>query len=198
MTPMADASAIGHLTQSLEQLLRAGITNQGDFAGTIIDLRSPREIGTPAAGQIRLSLWLYRVEKFDDLDNRLPLQRAGRLVPAPLPLLCHYLLTPLSSDELTRHRLLGHAMQLLQDQAALGAEFMRAGLLGADDSPISLHLERQSMEDVARLWSAMSHPHQLSVSYLAQFVGIESARSRLAAGPVLDREARHAAIGEVA
>jgi hypothetical protein len=194
---MADASAIGHLTQSLEQLLRVGITNQNDFAGTIIDLRPPREIGVPAAGQIRLSLWLYRVEKFDDLDNRAPLYRSGRLVQAPLPLLCHYLLTPLSTDEVTRHRLLGHAMQLFQDQALVGAEFMRAGLLGPDDSPVSLHLEPQSMEEMARLWSAMGHPYQLSVSYLAQFVAIDSVRSVVPAGPVLDRAATYAAIGEV-
>lgn len=192
---MTDSAGIGYATQSLQEVLRAAVTTAGPYLGTVVDLRSPKEIGTPAAGTKILSLWLYRVRRFDELDNAPPRRRAdGRLVLAPLPLVLHYLVTPLAGDELTRQRLLGHAMQALHDQAQVGLEFTRPGLLGEDDSPIGVHLEQQSLEDAARIWHALHQPYQLSVSYLVQYVPIESARSFEPAPPVLDTTARFAAI----
>lgn len=192
---MADSAGIGHVTQSLQDVLRASITAAGPYVGTSVELRSPKEIGTPAAGAKVLSLWLYRVRRFDELENEPPRLRAdGRLVRAPLPLVLHYLVTPLSSDELTRQRLLGHAMQALHDQAQVGPEFTRPALMGEEDGPVGIHLEQQSFEEATRVWHALQHPYQLSVSYLAQYVPIESARSFTPAPPVLDTSARYAAI----
>ena len=195
---MTDSAGIGHVTQSLQDALRAAITNSGPFAGTQVDLRSPKEIGTPAAGVRILSLWLYRVRRFDELENAPPrIRDDGRIVRAPLPVVLHYLVTPLSSDELTRHRLLGNAMQALHDQAQLGTEFLRPGLLGPDDGPLGVHLEQQTFEDATRIWHALHHPYQLSVSYLVQYVPLESLRSLAQAPPVLETASSYAAIESV-
>lgn len=191
---MADYAAIGHATQSLQDALRAAVTNSGPFTGTEVDLRSPKEIGTPAAGTMRLSLWLYRVTRFDELKNAPPTVRDGRIVRAPLPLVLHYLLTPLASDELAKHRLLGNAMQALHDQAQIGTEFLRPGLLGPEEGPIGIHLEQQSFEDATRIWQALHHPYQLSVSYLVQYVPIESLRSAAQAPAVIETSGHYAGI----
>lgn len=195
---MADYAAIGHATQSLQDALRAAVTNSGPFTGTEVDLRSPKEIGTPAPGTMKLSLWLYRVARFDELENAPPTIRPdGRIVRAPLPLVLHYLLTPLASDELARQRLLGNAMQALHDQAQVGTEFLRPGLLGPEDGPIGIHLEKQSWEDATRIWQALHHPYQLSVSYLVQYVPIESLRTAAQAPAVLETFDSYAGIEAV-
>jgi hypothetical protein len=194
---MADYAGIGHVTQSLQDALRAAVTDSGPFKGTEVDLRSPKEIGTPAAGTMKLSLWLYRVSRFDELKNAPPVVRDGRLVRAPLPLVLHYLLTPLTSDELARHRLLGNAMQALYDQAQIGTEFLKPGLLGPEDGPIGIHLEQQSFEDSTRIWQALQHPYQLSASYLVQYVPLESLRTSAKAPAVLETFGSYAGIEAV-
>ncbi len=195
---MADSAGIGHVTQSLQDALRAAITNAGPYAGSQVDLRSPVEIETPAVGTMALSLWLYRVRRFDDLENRPPRITAdGRLIPAPLPLVLHYLITPLASDELSRQRLLGHAMQALHGQGQLGAAFTKPALLGPDEDSIGIHLEQQSFEEAVRVWQALHEPYRLSVSYFVQYVSIEASRTFAAGPPVLERETAHAAIEAV-
>lgn len=192
---MADYAGIGHVSQTLQDTLRAAITAAGPFAGTVVDLRSPKDIAAPAGATMILSLWLYRVRRFDDLENAPPRIGAdGRLRRAPLPLVLHYLLTPLANDELNRHRLLGAAMQALHDHARIGPEFLRPALQGEADGPLGIHLEQQSFEDSSRIWHALHSPYQLSVSYFAQYVPIEATRSLADGAPVLDTSARYAAI----
>lgn len=196
---MADSSGIGHVSQSVQDALKAAIYTSGPFAGTEVDLRSPKEIGAPAAGKMILSFWLYRVSRFDELENSPPrLLSNGRIERAPLPLTLHYLMTPLANDELSRHRLLGAAMQALHDQSRLGGEFLRPGLLGEADGPVGVHLEPQSLEEATRVWHALHESYQLSVSYLVQYVALESARSFASGAPVIETDARFAAIGAVA
>lgn len=192
---MADSSGIGHVSQSLQDVLRAAITNAGPFAGTQVDLRSPKEIPPPAPSTMILSLWLYRVRRLDELENAPPrVGSDGRLRRAPLPLVLHYLVTPLSNDELNRHRLLGAAMQTLHDHARIGPEFLRPALQGEEDGPVGIHLEQLSFEDASRVWHALQAPYQLSVSYFAQYVPIEARRSLTDGAPVLETHSRHAAI----
>ncbi|MDJ0628965.1 MAG: DUF4255 domain-containing protein [Rhodobacter sp.] len=186
---MAGSAAISHASQSLRALLASAFTDAGPFVGTGIDLRSPREIGTPAGGANLISLWLYRVQRFGELENTPPkLASDGRLIPAPLALTLHYLVTPLTSDELTAHRLLGHAMQALNAHAKLGPEFTHEALMGGDEATLGIHLERQSFEDSLRVWQAMNEPYRLSAPYFVQYVAIDSSRSFEAAQPVLDRQ----------
>ncbi len=195
---MAGSAAISHVSQSLRSLLQAAFTNAGPFVGTGIELRSPREIGTPAGGANLVSLWLYRVQRFGELENAPPrLGPDGRLVPAPLPLTLHYLLTPLTADELTSHRLLGHAMQAMNSHARLGPEFTHAALSGPQEDALGIHVERQSFEDCLRVWQALGEPYRLSVPYFVQYVAIDSSRSFAAAAPVTDRRTQYQQIVSV-
>jgi hypothetical protein len=195
---MAGSAAISHVSQSLRSLLMSVFTDAGPFLGTTIDLRSPREIGTPAAGANTVSLWLFRVQRYGELDNAPPRLRAdGRLVPAPLSLTLHYLVTPLSSDELTAQRLLGHAMQAFDANARLGPEFTNDALESPGDNPLRIHVEKQGFEDSLRIWQAMNEPYRLSVPYLVEYASIESSRSFERAPPVTDRRASYHQIVDV-
>lgn len=194
---MAGSAAISHVSQSLQSLLRSVLTDAGPFLGTTVDLRSPREIGVPAVGANTVSLWLFRVQRYGELDNAQPkLRPDGRMIPAPLSLTMHYLLTPLSSDELTAQRLLGHAMQALDANARLGPEFTNDALEGPDDNPLRIHIEKQGFEDSLRIWQAMNEPYRLSVPYSVEYAAIESLRSFEPAPAVTDRRADYAQIVE--
>lgn len=196
---MTDASGIGYVTQSLQALLRASITDSGPLAGTDIDLRSPKEIADSGANPTVVSLWLYRVKRHDDLVNAPPVVRPdGRVSLRPLPLDLYYLITPVAPSILTKQRLLGLAMQALHDQARVGPEFLRPELLDEPPGAISVHLEPQSLEEATRVWHALHASYDLSVSYLVQYVPIASALTRPGGMPVLDKSAAMAAIQRVA
>ncbi|MGJ8589595.1 MAG: DUF4255 domain-containing protein [Yoonia sp.] len=189
---MAGPAAISHASESLQAVLDAAITVVGDFAGTTIDLRSPHDIGTPAVGTNIVSLWLYQVERFGEVENAPARFGAdGRLIPSPLPLKLHYLLTPLSADVLTTQRLMGLGMQALHDQSRIAPEFTHADLNGEDDEPLALHLLKNPFEDALRIWQALGETYRLSASYAVQYVAIESRRSLPAARPVIDRKAEY-------
>lgn len=195
---MADSAAISHVTQSVKSLLVSAFTDAGPFVGTTIDLRSPSEIGIPAGGANIVSLWLYRVQRFGELENAPPkISSDGRLIPAPLALTLHFLVTPLTADEMTAHRLLGHAMQALNAHSRLGPEFTHDSLSGENDDPLGIHLEKQSFEDSLRIWQALNQPYRLSVPYFVQYVAIDSSRSFEAAEPVIDRNVDYQQIVDV-
>lgn len=195
---MTDASGIGYVTQSLQAVLRAAITDSGPLPGTLIDLRSPKEIASGGMNPTCVSLWLYRVTRNHDLVNTPPPPRTdGRIPLIPLVLDLHYLVTPVAPDVLTRQRLLGLAMQALHDQARIGAEFLPAELLDAPPGALGVYLEPQTVEEGTRIWNALHEPYDLSVTYLAQFVPIDSARSRPAGPPVLARANETAQIERV-
>lgn len=192
---MADFSGIGEVSQSLQAMLKAAIFTSGPFPGTEINLNSPKDIPPPAGDKKILSLWLYRVTRFDELENAPRIERSdGRLERAPLPLMLHYLITPIANDELNRHQLLGLAMRVLHDQAQVGPEFLRPDLLGAIDPPIGIHLEKQTFEETGKIWHALHEPYRLSVSYFVQYVALRSNRSSALGGRVLETDARFAQI----
>lgn len=195
---MADASGIGFVSQSVQALLRSVITNSGSFAGTSVDLRSPKELRLLGNNQTIVSLWLYRVTRVEDLVNAPPVRLAnGRLVMRPLPLNLSYLITPLAPDPLTEQRLLGIAMQAMHDRALLGSEFIVQQLVDSGLKSLSLHLEPHSLEELTRVWHALQEPYELSVAYTVQYVPISSLADQPEGPPVLIKTDRYAAISRV-
>jgi Pvc16 N-terminal domain len=195
---MADASSIGHVTQSMRNILRASITDSGPFAGTQIELKSPKEIVEAATGQSAVSLWLYRVNRLDDFHGiRAAPRFDGRVQQDPLPLVLHYLVTPFANDNLTRHRLMGFAMQALYDQPHIGPQFLQPELMDESQGPYSVHLEPHSLDEALRLWQAIGTPIELSASYLVQYLPIDSKISMIDAPPVVDRTGRYTKIEEL-
>ena len=160
----------------------------GFFGGTgTVSLQSPREMRDDS--REGLSLWLYRVERDEQRLNEPPHSRllpdgTLELLPTPLPLRLHYLVTPIAvtSPEMEQ-RILGLAMQALHRHALLSGSLLRGELAGTD-TELSLHLEALGVDQIARVWEALEGSYQLCVSYEVSLVLIESAADPLRASPV--------------
>jgi len=192
---MSDYPVISAVSQTLRILLTTDITQSTDsqIKNVPIELLSPKEMQDNNE-TLGVSVWLYRVSRMGDLLNEPP-QRISptQIARTPLPLLLYYLVTPVSTDPLTRHALLGKVMQVLNDHAILRGADLQGILQGTTDQ-LRVVLETLSLEDLSLVWDALSEPYQLSVSYMVQMVQIDSAMEPVQVSPVLQRDATYTMI----
>lgn len=126
-----------------------------------------------------LSVWLYRVVRDESRHNDPPRlrPRAGgqvEVLPPPLPLRLHYLMTPISDDSPdTEQRILGRVLQLMHSAPELSGAVLRGDLTGSDATLIA-RLEALSLDEISRVWEALEGSFQLSVSYEVSLALIDS------------------------
>lgn len=156
---------------------------------------TPETIEPEAA---RINLFLFQVNESPYLKNRdLPGQGSSMAYgKPPLSLELHFLLTAYGSqvngetaiDETTAHFLLGSAMRVLHDYPAItaqlqtvrepyGQQILHESLRNADEQ-IKLCLHPITLEDLTKVWTALTLPYRLSVAYSVSVVQIESQASR--------------------
>lgn len=172
---MTDYTAIRGTSMTLYNLLQAAITNSGllDLATVPIDLRSPREL-QDASVTSAVSLWLYRVTRDADLVNAPPQRISPTLVqPVGFPADLHYLITPISTDPSARQTLMGRVLQVLQDRSILRTADFTDSLAG-ERMELRVTFEPVSLDELARVWDALTAPYELSVSYRVQVLKIAS------------------------
>ena len=182
---MATHTAIRAVSSSLRNLLLAELEN-GPIDVTVA--RPDADI-TPLSGS-RINLFLYKVDENSSLKN---MDLPGRGHPAaygrpPLSIDLHYLVTAYGSneeDDLETHELLGNAMRVLHDNAMiLGAAL--DSTLENEIEHVKLYLEPLSLEEISKIWSAITRPIRASVSYLVTVVQIENQMPRRFARPVAE------------
>jgi hypothetical protein len=139
------------------------------FTGaTTVSLETPQEM--VAAGRQGLSVWLYRLARDENRLNDPPELRvlpsgAVEVVPPPLPVRMHYLLTPITkASPDTEQRILGRALQLFHTYPIVSGSFLKAELAGTN-AQLHVHLEALGIEEITRVWDALEGSYQLSVSY---------------------------------
>lgn len=161
---------------TLRQMLLDAMTNDigpsglaSFFTGaTTVSLETPQEM--VSAGRQGLSVWLYRVARDENRLNDPPEIRtlpsgAVDVLPPPLPVRLHYLLTAISKTSPdTEQRILGRAMQLFHTYPIVSGSFLKAELAGTA-AQLHLHLEALGIEEITRVWDALEGSYQLSVSY---------------------------------
>jgi len=195
---MSDYPVISAVSQTLKSLLTVNITQSTDsqIKNVPIELLSPRELQDKNES-LAVSVWLYRVARMSDMLNEPPQRISQNLLTAtPLPLLLHYLVTPVSSDALTRHALLGKTLQVFNDHSILRGSALQGILQGTTDQ-LRVAFEALSLEDLSLVWDALSEPYQLSVSYMVQTVSIDSALEPVFTGTVLEKNAKYTQIVSV-
>jgi hypothetical protein len=134
-----------------------------------------------------VSLFLYRVGINGNQRNR-PARIApdGRRYRPSLPLDLYYLLTPWSEKAVKQHRLLGWAMRLLEDTTILPAGLLNS--IGPEhdtfrpSETVELICEPLSIQDITGVWQGLRADWQLSVTYVARLVLLDS-ELELADGP---------------
>lgn len=196
---MSDYPVISAVSQTLRTVLTANITQSTDsqIKNVPIELLSPREMQDNNE-VLGVSVWLYRVTRMADMLNEPP-QRitATQIVRSPLPILLYYLVTPVATDPLTRHALMGKVLQVLNDHSILRGADLQGILQGTTDQ-LRVVLETLSLEDLSLVWDALSEPYQLSVSYLVQVVCIDSALEPVHTSTVLEKNTQYTQITSVA
>lgn len=187
---LADTSET--LRSLLETALVADVAPGGlaaffSSANTEVSIATPREM-TRLKKQ-GLSVWLYRVvrdeTRLNDPPTVRPLSGGGvELVPPPLPLRLHYLMTPLAPKAPdTEQKILGRLLQAFHARSILSGALLRGDLTGTD-AEIHVRLEPMSLDEVSRVWEALEGSYQLSVSYEVTLAMIESTALPLRSGLV--------------
>jgi hypothetical protein len=166
------------LARFLDARFKADALLNGFFTvgGMVVSLNTPQEMTEkPAEG---LSVWLYRVMRDDQRLNDPPLRMsATEILPPPLPMRLHYLITPVTNRKLgdpeTEQLILGKVLQILNGRPVLRGTDLAAEFSGTE---VELHvrLEALSLEEITRVWEALEGSYQLSVSYEVSVVDIAS------------------------
>ena len=162
---MSASTAIGMVGESLRNLLVAEMAIAPPVPVTIL---APDETG----GDRRINLFLYRVMENPALKNNDWQVKRGeptRIVPPPLSLNLHYLMTPYAQNDpltgnATAHEMLGDAMRVFHEHAVVPQSALVQGLRDAAEQ-IKIMLNPLNPDELGRIWSTFSQPFRLSVLY---------------------------------
>jgi hypothetical protein len=201
---MSDFQAIGSVSASLKALLEdrmetpPGVT---DFEVTVSAPRSESENGE--VERARINLFLYRIAENSFLKNQ---EIPGHGHPAafghpPLSLNLYYMLTPYGStadddfvNETVSHLLLGSAMRVLHEipvltdqlttvRTPVGQPILSESLRNEFEQ-VKLTFDPVSLDDLSKVWTALTLPYRLSAAYMVSVVQIESRQLRTFPRPV--------------
>jgi hypothetical protein len=187
---MNDITVLSAISQSLLELLKAGITASAEpqLTGVPVHLLSPKEMRESQNQKTGVSLWLYRIARNPDLLNAPPRRiSATEVSHYPMPLDLHFLVTPLMQKPEDEQTLLGRVVQLFNDSAILRGAVLQGALAGSGQE-FRLMLETLTLEELTRVWGALMESYQLSLSYMVQLVMVDSPRAAMQDSPVLVRE----------
>jgi hypothetical protein len=190
------STAIRDTSVSLRTLLETRLNADAEVKAMLppgvtlaVSLNTPEEMGE--AGDRGLSLWLYRIVR-DAAALNLPPRRVAhdRMRMAPMPVLLHYLVTPVfqglqgTPAPEFEQTLLGKVLQLFHESPTVrGADLQ--GTLATPDQELTVRLETLSLDDVTRVWDALDRSYQLCLSYEVSVVPIDARRDLLSGPPVM-------------
>ncbi|REG25030.1 uncharacterized protein DUF4255 [Archangium gephyra] len=191
---MATYAAIAALGQALLGLLEQACPKP-EFQGAKFELYQASNF--KAHMEEGISLFLFRVVPSTNRRN-LPgrVDAQGRRYRQPLPVDLHYLLTPWARSAARQHRLLGWAMRTLEDTPTLTAQFLNHyGRPETDtflpDETVTLVFDPLSIQDLLNVWEVGKPDLQVSATYVARMVVLESALRDEQPPAVQTRELQH-------
>jgi hypothetical protein len=125
-----------------------------------------------------ISLYLYRVTintSRRNLAKRTDVR--GKTFRPSLPVDLFYMVTPWARTAARQQRLLGWAMRVLEDINTLPANLLnRYGESGSfrPNESVELICEPISLQDMINIWEVFKPHQQLSVTYVARMIAIDS------------------------
>ena len=128
----------------------------------------------------RLNIFLYKVSENNYLKNKdwfANPNNPTEILPPPLSLNLHYLITPyapLEDDNIrAAHDMLGEAMRLIYENSTLPQDILDEANLDDLNENIKLTLEDLDMDELSKIWGAFDVPYRLSVGYEVSVVQID-------------------------
>jgi hypothetical protein len=205
---MSNFLAVGGVSATLQALLRDRMELPAGMVRTDLQVTisiPPPEDETQAAEPTRVNLFLYRATENGALKNQMiPGQgHPSEYGHPPLSLVLYYMLTAYGAtddnglvNETRAHFLLGSAMRVLHDYPVItdslmtmnspATQILHSSLRGEFEH-IKICLDPISLEDLSKVWTALTRPYRLSAAYTVSVVQIESRRLKTLAAPVLTR-----------
>ncbi|MBI3796014.1 MAG: DUF4255 domain-containing protein [Deltaproteobacteria bacterium] len=205
---MSNFLAIGGVSATLQALLRDRMELPAGMARTDLQvtISTPQpEDDAQAAEPTRVNLFLYRATENGALKNQLiPGQgHPSEYDHPPLSLVLHFMLTAYGAtddnglvNETRAHFLLGSAMRVLHDYPIITdslttihsppTQILHSSLRGEFEH-VKICLDPLSLEDLSKVWTALTRPYRLSAAYTVSVVQIESRLVKTLAAPVLTR-----------
>jgi len=190
---MSNNAAIAAVTATLTNMIQAAISADATVSSGTVTARPPDQArqGAPVN---QVNLFLYRTSIDAAWRNQdPPTVRPGESGQPPLPLVLSYLITAYGEDdnEIFAHRLLGIALQVLNDQPVLSRSQI-AGALPAPGSDLQNQVERvritwdpRPQDEISRMWTTFNTGYRASFTFDVAVVLIDSTRPVIAAPPVL-------------
>jgi hypothetical protein len=133
-----------------------------------ISYLSPKDAQAKAA---QISVFLYNVTELTSMRNQ-PQTTKNPSKP-PLYLNLRYLITPLTQSVENDQIVLGKIMQLFAETPVLRRSDLQGSLSETGDD-LKITLDALAADDLNKLWTMLSTPYKLSVSYTMYPVRIES------------------------
>lgn len=170
---MSNSTAVGMVSESLRNLLLGEMSLNPAVPVTVL---APDEAG----GDRRINLFLYKVQENASLKNMDWQVRPGepdRLVPSPLSLNLFYLMTAYAANDpqtgnSTAHAILGDAMRVFYENAALPQEYLIEELRDSREG-VKIMMNTLDLEELSRVWSTFTQPFRLSVLYEVSVVQLD-------------------------
>lgn len=185
---MAKPSAIAAVGLALVELLeRARPTTDWSVALYQADDFKTRKIKTGA------SVYLYRVVPS---ARRAPAPRpeeGGARRKPPLPLDLHYLLTPWAASPDTQHLILGWMLRTVEDTPSLSSGFLNERIqqqVFGPEEDVTLTPDPLSIQDMTSVWEVGKPAVEISATYVARLVRIDSTIEEKVGLPVQERDFR--------
>jgi hypothetical protein len=174
---VATYQAVAATSKAIAGLLTAAAAEPGsEFGGLTVGVYRAEDLQKPMT--VGLSLYLHRVVVSTEHRNRVPrVAPDGRRRPA-IPLDLHYLLTAWAADAVKQQRLLGWAIRVLADTPTLPA-----GLLNhwgpehdvfTTDETIEVLFEPLSMQDMSYVMETSGGRREVSATFVARVIELES------------------------
>ncbi len=178
---MADYDVIASVSETLEQLLTAGLgTLTPAPVAQVVDLLQPT-----TSASARVTIFLYEIAEDTSVRNRPTSYVPSTTKPGssvvrkpPMGLLLRYLMTPWSGDWQTDQKMMGRVLQVLYDGAIISGPSLRGALANTSEA-IKMTLAPITLEDRARVWYAIQQPYRLSLTYEARVVNLDSIETKL-------------------
>ena len=133
-----------------------------------------------------LTLYLYRVTVNEHLRNVHKVVDV-RHETVPLSVDLHFLVTAWSRSALGEHTILAWAMRQLQQHPVLDQSSLSPEAAWEPGDFVQLVPAELSIDDMMRIWDALTPPYRLSVSYVARVVRIDTEATTLAEPVVATR-----------
>lgn len=175
---MADYTIISDAGSALIRLLREGMVPDVIPNADAIGLCSPSD-----KGDFVLGLYLYDIRESEEVfESSMCMSGQNEMRYPSKYLNLFYMLTAYSMSDIKfrsaeEHRILGRAIQVLQDHPVLD-DMLYENSAGADRYPVRVEQQRLDNDEKMKLWNMPNVPYKLSMYYKVSPIELSSARTR--------------------